>query len=114
MEHLSIDDFIRVEKHLSKKLTEACGEFKKYIMTKICETFNGQPLSRYQFQRIYQNARQFVKDLFLVDCRVLKRFCPELEPVILKFCRKAFVKIDILHDFQWQILVSQLPYLRMK
>ena len=114
MEHLSIDDFIRLEEHLTKKLTEACGEFNKLIMTKICETFNGQVLSRDQFQLIYQSARQFVKDLFLVDCRVLKRFCPELEPVILKFCRKAFVKIDILHDFQWQILVSQLPYLRMK
>ena len=112
MEHFSIDDFIRVEEHLTKKLTESCSEFNKLIMTKTCETFNGQLLSRDQFQRIYQNARQFVKDLFLVDCRVLKRFRPELEPGILKFCRKAFIKIDILHDFQWQILVSKLPYLR--
>ena len=77
MEHLSIDDFIRVEEYLSKKLEEACSEFNKLIVTKTCETFNGQPLSRNQFQRIYQIARQFVKDLFLVDCRVLKRFRPE-------------------------------------
>ena len=108
MEHLSIDDFIRVEEHLSKKLEEACSEFNTHIATKICETFNGQPLSRNQFQRIYQNARQFVRDLFFIDCRLLKRFCPEFEPVILQFCKKAFVKIKILHDYEWQILVSQL------
>ena len=108
MEHLSVDDFIRVEEHLSKKLEKVCSESNKLIVTKIYEIYNVLPLSRNQFQRIYQNARQFVRDLFFIDCRLLKRFCPEFEPVILQFCKKAFVKIKILHDYEWQILVSQL------
>ena len=109
MEHLSIDDFIRVEDHLSKKLEEACGEFKKFIVTVICLRFNGQPFSRDQFQRIYVDAREFVKDLFIADCRVLRRFCQKSEPVIRQFCGKAMIKIKVLYDLEWQILVSQLP-----
>ena len=108
MEHLSIDDFVRVEEYLSKKLEEACSEFNKLIVTKTCETFNGQPLSRNQFHRIYQHARQLVDDLFLADCRVLRGFCPNYEPVILQFCRKAMIKIKIIYDIEWQILVNQL------
>ena len=55
MEHLSIDDFILVEEHLSKKLKEACGLYR-LIVTKVCETFNSQPLSRDEFERIYRDA----------------------------------------------------------
>ena len=103
MEHLSIDDFIRAEKHLSEKLEEACGLFKK-----VCETFNRQPLSRVQFQRIYGNACQLVQNLFNYDCRVLERFCPGYQPFIRQITPKAMMKIKILHDLEWDILVSQL------
>ena len=109
MEHLSIDDFIRVEEHLSKKLEEACGLFRKLILVGVCYTFNGQPLSRDQFDRIYVDAREFVKDLFIADCRVLRRFCPDSEPVIRQFWGKAMIKIKVLYDLEWQILVSQFP-----
>ena len=52
MEHLSIDDFVRVEGYLSKKLEEACSLFKKLIKTKIFKTSNGQLLSRDELERI--------------------------------------------------------------
>ena len=102
MEHLSIDDFIRVEEHLSKKLEEACGFFKKIIVTKI----NGQPLSSDQFERINRNARQLVKDLFEEDC--LEECFPNFGPVIIKLIDKAMSKIKFLHDLEWQNLVNQL------
>ena len=102
MEHLSIDDYIRVEEHLSKKLDEACGEFKKLIVTK---TSNGQPLSRDQFQRIYR----LVRSIFKSDCEMLLRFFPNSQQVILHSYCKGFLKIKILHDLEWQVLISQLP-----
>ena len=108
MEHLSIDDFIRVEGHLSKKLDQACGEFKKLIVTKVCETFNGQPLSRDEFERIYRDARKQVEDIFTENCKLLTEFCPNSHPVILSFMSEAINKIHILHDLEWQILVTQL------
>ena len=108
MEHLSIDDFIRIEEHSTKKLDEACGLFKKLIVTEVCETFNGQPLSRDQFQRIYGNARQQVEDIFTENCILLTEFCPNSHPVILQFMSEAMKKIDILYNLEWQILVSQL------
>ena len=108
MEHLSIDDFIRVEGHLSKKLDQACGEFKKLIVTKVCETFNGQPLSRDEFERIYRDARKQVEDIFTENCKLLTEFCPNSHPVILRFMSEAINKIHILHDLEWQILVTQL------
>ena len=107
MEHLSIDDYIRVEEHLAKKLTEACGEFKKLIATK---TSNGQPLSRDQFQRFYR----LVRSIFKSDCEMLLRFFPNSQQVILHSYCKGFLKIKILHDLEWQVLISQLPQLRMK
>ena len=109
MEHLIIDDFIRVEKHLSKKLTEACGEFKKFVMIGICEEFNGQPLSRNQFRRIYRKAYKSVKHLFKHDCWLLGRFCPGYKPLIREITPKAMMKIKVLHGLEWRILVSQFP-----
>ena len=104
MEHLSIDDFIRVEEHLSKKLEEACGFFKIIIVTKI----DGQPLSRDQFERINRNARQLVKDLFEEDCLLLEECFPNFGPMIIKLIDKATNKIKFLHDLEWQNLVNQL------
>ena len=92
MEHLSIDDFIRVEEHLSKKLTEACGLYK-FIVTKICETFNEQLLSKNAFQRLYRGACKQVQDLFKSDCELLERFFPNYYPVIQHTLKKELVKI---------------------
>ena len=61
MENLSIDDFIRIEEYLSKKLDESCALFKILIVNK---TSSGQQLSRDEFERIKRDARQQVKNLF--------------------------------------------------
>ena len=106
---MSIVNFIRVEEHLSKKLNEACGLFRKFILIGICATFNGQPLTRDQFQRIYGNASQRVIDIFQEDCIRFGEFCPIAQPVILRNFPKAIYYIMILHYLEWQILVSQLP-----
>ena len=108
MANLSIDDFIRVEEHLSKKLTEACGLFKILIAIRICEQFNGQPFSRGQFQQIYRGARQLVKDIFETDCRLLENFCPDSQSLVQQIYLRALLRIEIFHDLEWQILVSQL------
>ena len=105
---MSIDDFIRVEEHLSKKLEEACGLFRKLILFEVCYTFNGQPLSRDQFERIYREAGQIVEFIFKEDCIRLGEFCPIAQPVILRIMPKAMLYIRILHYLEWQILVSQL------
>ena len=108
MEHLSIDDFIRVEEHLSKKLTEACGLYK-FIVTKICENFNEQPLSRDKFERFYRGACKKVKDLFKSDCELLERFFPNYHTVIQNPSKNGLVKIGILHELEWQNLSVELP-----
>ena len=105
---MSIVDFIRVEEHLSKKLNEACGLFKNFVVIGICETFNGQPLSRAQFQRIYVNACRFVIDYYFEDCIRFEEFCPIAQPVIRRIIPKALQYIRIFHYLEWQILVSQL------
>ena len=106
MEHLSIDDFIRVEEHLKKKLDEACVLFKKLIVTK---TSNERQLSSDKLERIDQEARQQVKDIFEEDCLLLGEYLPDLGPMIIKLVDNAMKKMNILHDSEWQILASQLP-----
>ena len=108
MEHLSIDDFIRVEEHLSKKLTEACGLYK-FIVTKICENFNEQPLSRNKYERFYQGAHKQVKYIFKSECELLERFFPNYHPVIQHTLKNGLVKIGILHELEWQNLSVKLP-----
>ena len=109
MERLSIDDFIRVEEHLSKKLKEACGEFKMFVVTEVCESFDGQPLSRDQFGRIYGSAYQRVLLRFKRDCELLGQFFPPFQQLIVRIFDIAHAKINDLYCLEWQILVGQLP-----
>ena len=97
MEHLSFDDFIRIEEYLSKKLDESCALFKIIIVNK---TSNGQPLSRDEFQRINRDARQQVHDLFREDCLLLGECFPNSGPMIRKLVDKAMKKMNILHDLE--------------
>ena len=103
MEHLSIDDFIRVEEHLSKKLEDACG-FYRHIVTKVSETLNKQPLSRDVFQLIHVNARRVVEEIFILDCKLLQRLFPNSVPVIQHAFRIGLTKIAILHELECRIL----------
>ena len=105
MENLSIDDFIQIEEYLSKKLDESCGLFKKLIVTKV----NGQSLSTDELKLIHRDARLQVNDLFGADCLLLGEYFPNFRPMIRKLVDNATKKMNILHDSEWQILVSQLP-----
>ena len=109
MERLSVNDFVRVEEHLSKKLKEACSEFRKFVVIEICERLNGQPFSRNQFESIYRNARERVHDRFYHDCVLLGEFCPDFRPVVERIYDMAMSKFEDLHDLEWQYLVRQLP-----
>ena len=109
MAGLNIHDVLRVEEHLSKKIKEACSEFRKFLVIKVSERLNGQPISRNQFERIYRNARERVHDRFYHDCVLLGEFCPDFRPVVERIYDMAMSKFDDLHDLEWQYLARQLP-----
>ena len=109
MAGLNIHDVLRVEEHLSKKIKEACSEFRKFLVIKISKRLNGQPFSRNQFENIYRNACDRVQYRFLDDCDLLKAVCPDFRPVVDRMYYIGSSKIDDLHDLEWQFLVRQLP-----